>query len=228
MRLAIPGFSKTIVCLMAMTKITLLTLVIPPLLLSASSAAAPNQELATAISEMQKANYFTFIMLVRMISPSDHRFRGNLTFLMPNDRTLSKTAMPQSHVTEFVLRHSIPSPMLFDYLQHIPSGSVIPSSNPDYMLNISNNGRKNFFLNNAKLISPNICTAGSVFRCHGIDSVLLPSQENPTVTPPPLPPLNNNITPPTSLPPPNAGSSVLTGVGLLTFTVLSMSIFFSL
>ncbi|EXB29159.1 hypothetical protein L484_019684 [Morus notabilis] len=157
--------------------------------LSISAADIPfgnrNQDLVAAISEMQRANYFTFITLLNMAS-LDHRLQGNLTFLMPNDRMLSIITLQQDAVSEFLLRHSIPSTMLFDYLQHIPTGSIIPSSKPEYMLKISNKGRRSFFLNNARLISPNICTASSSIRCHGIDGVL--SEASPKIT------VNNNYT----------------------------------
>lgn len=153
---------------------------------SLTSSVSPNnqnQDLLGATVEMQRANYFTFVTLINMAS-LDRRFQGNVTFLMPNDRMLSRAGMPQGSVSDFLLRHSIPSPLLFDYLEHIPTGSIIPSSLPNYMLRISNNGRRNFSINNVKLISPNICTEGSSIRCHGIDGVLLPMiPENNTTYP---------------------------------------------
>ncbi|XP_022747550.1 FAS1 domain-containing protein SELMODRAFT_448915-like [Durio zibethinus] len=133
-----------------------------------------DQDLRFAMEEMQKANYFTFVMLINM-SPLNPNFLGNVTFLMPTDRMLSKTIIPQNAVSNFLHRHSIPSPLLFEHLQHIPTGSILPSSIPEYMLNISNGGgRRSFFLNNVRIITPNICTAGSSIRCHGIDGVLRP------------------------------------------------------
>lgn len=152
-------------------------------------------ELLGAISEMQRANYFTFVTLINIAS-LDQTIQTNVTFLMPNDRMLSRTVMPRGTVFDFLLRHSIPSPLLFDYLEHIPTGSIIPSSLPDYMLKISNNGRRNFSLNNVKIISPNICSAGSSIRCHGIDGVLsltvMPKNNN---TSPPSPSCSNSSSP---------------------------------
>lgn len=144
-----------------------------------------NLDLVSAIDEMQRANYFTFVTLINMASLG-RKIQENVTFLMPNDRMLSRTVMPQGTVFEFLLRHSIPSPLLFDYLEHIPTGSIIPSSFPGYMLRIINNGRRNFSINNVKIISPNICMEGSSIRCHGIDGVLLPTkmQENNTTISP--------------------------------------------
>lgn len=150
-----------------------------------SSSGNQNLDLLGAIEEMQRANYFTFVTLINMASLG-RKIQGNVTFLMPNDRMLSRTVMPQGSVFEFLLRHSIPSPLLFDYLEHIPTGSIIPSSFPGYVLRIINNGRRNFSINNVKIISPNICMAGPSIRCHGIDGVLLPTKmkENDTSTSP--------------------------------------------
>ncbi|KAM6555457.1 hypothetical protein CsatB_002476 [Cannabis sativa] len=176
-----------------------------------------NEDLVIAASEMQRANYFTFVLLLNM-AKLDRRLQGNITFLMPNDRMLSKIALEPHAISDFLLRHSIPSTMLFDYLHHIPTGSTIPSSKRDYMLKISNNGRWSFFLNNVKLISPNICTASSSVRCHGIDGVLSlampmsnstteiaspssicfssPNSSPPAITPPsPSPPSSSSSSP---------------------------------
>ncbi|KAJ9185607.1 hypothetical protein P3X46_005218 [Hevea brasiliensis] len=168
-----------------MAPCTTLSLLLLLVLISAAVAAtdmpSETHDLDIAIEEMATANYFTFITLINM-SPLDHAILGNVTFLMPNDRILSKTSIPQDSVSDFLLRHSIPSPLLFDHLQHIPSGSTIPSSEPEYILNIDNRGRRSFFLNNVKIISPNICTAGSSIRCHGIDGVLSPITKNTVPT----------------------------------------------
>ena len=171
------------------------------LLLMLISSATPtevptrSQDLVAATEEMQKANHFTFVMLINM-SPPDTRLEGNVTFLMPNDRMLANMVLQEGSISGFLLRHSIPSPLLFDTLKQFPTGTTIPSSLPNCMLRISNNGRKNFVLNNVKIISPNLCVAGSSIRCHGIDGVLseacVSSMNNSSVPPPPCP---NSIDP---------------------------------
>ncbi|XP_027916060.1 FAS1 domain-containing protein SELMODRAFT_448915 [Vigna unguiculata] len=139
---------------------------------TATEMDARNEEdVVAATREMQKANYFTFVMLINM-SPPDTRLVGNVTFLMPNDRMLANMVLQEGSVSDFLLRHSIPSPLLFEVLGQFPTGTAIPTSLPNCMLRVSNNGRKNYVLNNVKLISPNICVAGSSIRCHGIDGVL--------------------------------------------------------
>ncbi|CAH9070832.1 unnamed protein product [Cuscuta epithymum] len=196
--------------MMPITYITPITKTIPSIMLivammimlssssfpaTAHSHPSRNHDVLGAIAEMQKANYFTFVMLINMAPPD--LFQGNFTFLMPNDRALSTATLPDSDVVNFLLCHSIPSTLLFEHLQHFPTGSFIPSSKPDMMLRVTNHGRRQFFLNNSRLISPNICTTGSSIRCHGIDGVLLPATStmasnhgglpHVTIAPPPPP-----------------------------------------
>lgn len=199
--------------LMATYLITLVALLMALFRSTTSTNIHPkDQDLRIAIEEMQKANYFTFVMLINM-SPLDRKFLGNITFLMPTDRMLSKTIIPQNAVSSFLHRHSVPSPLLFEHLQYIPTGSILPSSMPEYMLNVSNGGgRRSFFLNNVRIITPNICTVGSSIRCHGIDGVLLPTlmPEHNTTSPSPscssssIAPVAGATSPALSLPSPTA------------------------
>ncbi|GFQ02197.1 hypothetical protein PHJA_002363600 [Phtheirospermum japonicum] len=150
----------------------------------ATNQTSGNQDIIVATQEMQKANYFTFVMLINM-APQD-TIQGGITFLMPNDRTLSKTDMSESSVVDFLLRHSIPSPLLIDHLEHFPTESMIPTSKPGFMFRVTNDGRRRFFLSNVRVISPNICTKGSNIRCHGIDGVAQPDVfPRPNIPPPP-------------------------------------------
>ncbi|PKI54594.1 FAS1 domain-containing protein SELMODRAFT_448915 [Punica granatum] len=129
-----------------------------------------SRDVLVAVEEMKAASYFTFVTLINMTPPD--LILGNVTFLMPDDRMLSKISLAQEDVSGFLLRHLIPSPMLLDHLQRIPTGSIIPTSAPGYIMRIDNAGRKSLSLNNVKLISPDICVAGSSIRCHGIGGVL--------------------------------------------------------
>lgn len=143
-------------------------------LLSPSSAtdnesAETNKDIVIAEREMQRANYFTFVTLINMVQD---KVRANTTFLMPSDRMLSKTLIPEKQVLEFLLRHSIPAPLFFEDLKRLPNGTLIPAYEPEYMIRVTNKGRKRFYVNNIQLVSPNICIAGDSFRCHGINGVL--------------------------------------------------------
>ncbi|CAG7891771.1 uncharacterized protein LOC103851074 [Brassica rapa] len=131
-----------------------------------------NHDLSIAIEEMEKANYFSFVMLINMLHSTNPRLLANITFLMPRDKPLSRSnIIQQDSISDFLLRHSIPSPLLFEHLNLIPNGSIVPSSLPHYTLKITNGGRLNYFLNNVKIISRNICSLGSI-KCHGIDGIL--------------------------------------------------------
>lgn len=166
-------------------------------LAAARSNTPSNPHLAAAIEEMKRANYFSFIMLINMSPPT--LFEGNLTFFMPDDRMLSRIVLPTNDVSNFVLCHSIPKPLLFDYLEHIPTGSLIPTSAPGYMVRINNKGQKSFFLDNVRITKPNVCVAGSSIRCHGIDGVLLPVTN---VAAPPSPSCPPNTAPIIAMPMP--------------------------
>lgn len=152
------------------------------ILLSSASAS----DILNATQEMQRANYFAFVMLINMAPSST--FRGNITFFMPNDRALANTTMAGTPVLDFLLHHSIPSPLLMDQLDHFPTGSMIPTSKPGFMFKVTNHGppaRHHFFLSNVRIISPNICTQGASIRCHGIDGVLHPAMVPQLTIPPP-------------------------------------------
>ncbi|XP_050918001.1 uncharacterized protein LOC127135299 [Lathyrus oleraceus] len=174
------------------------------------------RDLFRATEEMQKANYFTFVMLIKM-SPPDTKLEGNVTFLMPNDRMLANMTLQEGYVSNFLLRHSIPSPLLFDTLKQFPTGTTVPSLLPNCILRISNNGRRNFVINNVKIISPNLCVAGSSIRCHGIDGVLeeacsLGNNYSAPILPSPCPNNNTdiscNVSPSFSPPSPSIGDKL--------------------
>lgn len=91
-------------------------------------------DLAMAIEEMQKANYFTFVVLINL-APPDELVHANLTFLMPKDMSLSGNTAYLKHpssVADFLLRHSIPSPLLLEHLLRFPTGSILPTSQPGF------------------------------------------------------------------------------------------------
>lgn len=170
-------------------------------LISSSCVFATNQDMIVATQEMQKADYFTFVLLLNMAHnlPSQQ----NITFLMPNDRALSEINMAETSVVDFLLRHSIPSPLLIDHLEHFPTGSMIPTSSPGSMFKVTNDGRRHFFLSNVRITSPNICTKGSSIRCHGIDGVVQPAMVKPQPIVPPTPPCTSPpVTVAPSPPPP--------------------------
>ncbi|CAI9087039.1 OLC1v1021003C1 [Oldenlandia corymbosa var. corymbosa] len=171
---------------------------------------------------MQRANYFAYVMLIHM-GPPDLFGGGNVTFLMPNDKTLaaSNDSISSGVVSDFLQRHSIPSALMFEDMEHIPSGSILPTSKPGLILRVNHkgSGRRSLYLNNVRIISPNICSSqGASIRCHGIDGVIqpefLPTDQDGggTTTPPPDQCSNqndndNNSTKSRPTPPPAAAAS---------------------
>ncbi|XP_051138061.1 FAS1 domain-containing protein SELMODRAFT_448915 [Andrographis paniculata] len=164
---------------------------IPPSAAPANNNTSNNNnmgmDMAMAVAEMQRANYFAFAMLINMAPPD--LVEANVTFLMPSDKSLSQANLAGASIADFLLRHSIPWPLLFEHMDHFPTGSIIPTSKPGFVLNVVNHGTPRLFFNNARTTSPNICTHGPSIRCHGIDGVLHPSLLPPadTATCPPAP-----------------------------------------
>ncbi|KAF5771466.1 putative FAS1 domain-containing protein [Helianthus annuus] len=148
------------------------------MMISSVVISSGKSDIDVAIDEMERANYFTFVMLMNMVPPN--LFQGNVTFLMPSDRSLSRSMILQNSVEALLLRHSIPSPLLFDHLLHFPTNSILPTSDPDLMLKVSNSGRRGFFLGNVRIVTPNICTHGYSVRCHGVDGVLSIDVQKPS------------------------------------------------
>uniref|UniRef100_A0A1D1YHG8 FAS1 domain-containing protein SELMODRAFT_448915 n=1 Tax=Anthurium amnicola TaxID=1678845 RepID=A0A1D1YHG8_9ARAE len=145
------------------------------LILSAPSSAEPSswkKEIGTAVEEMQNAGYFSFVMLINMVRD---RIQGNITFLMPSDPLLSAVPPPEDRVLEFLSKHSIASPLLFEELRRLPSETFIPTNQPDYMIRLSSSSsrkRGGLYLNGIELVSPDVCVSRSSIRCHGINGVL--------------------------------------------------------
>jgi len=90
---------------------------------------------------------------------------GNSTLLIPDDQLLSDIFIPEDEVIEFISRHLIPSRLLLHHLTDLPNRTMLPTNNQGYMLTISRNGTTKFLFNNAELVLPNICVAGTI-ACH--------------------------------------------------------------
>uniref|UniRef100_A0A0D9XY04 FAS1 domain-containing protein n=1 Tax=Leersia perrieri TaxID=77586 RepID=A0A0D9XY04_9ORYZ len=149
------------------------------LLVSASNtAAAPspsvvlNGDIVSTAQEMQQARYFTFVMLIKMVQ---EKIPHNTTFLMPNDRMLSTASIPENQVLEFLSRHSIPAPLMFDDLIRLPNGTVVPTAHSSQTITITNTGQQKLYFNNIELTGPDVCRIGDSFRCHGINGVIRPT-----------------------------------------------------
>ncbi|KAF6145053.1 hypothetical protein GIB67_013404 [Kingdonia uniflora] len=130
-------------------------------------------ELQTAMAEMRASSYYGFVILLDMLNETIRTatFNREITFLMPGDLELSQSPISQGSLRGFLLTHSIPEPLPFNEITHIPNGALIPSGITNRMIRVTTHGRQHIFLNNAQIISPNICS-GPIIKCHGISAVL--------------------------------------------------------
>ncbi|QHO37455.1 hypothetical protein HN51_003910 [Arachis hypogaea] len=127
-------------------------------------------DLQAAISDMRTKSYYGFAMLLQMLNGTSQP-SSSLTFLMPDDRELSTSAIAADEIEDFLLSHAIPMPLYFNDLSHFPTGTLVPSGISTKMIRIHNRGRGDFFVNNAQIVSANVCL-GSVIKCHGIDAII--------------------------------------------------------
>ncbi|KAL5225133.1 hypothetical protein ABZP36_011772 [Zizania latifolia] len=152
------------------------SLLIALAVLASNTAAAPapvkvNGDIVSIAQEMQRARYFTFVMLIRMVQ---EKIPHNATFLMPNDRLLSTASIPENQVLGFLSRHSIPAPLMFNDLIRLPNGTIVPTGHSSQTITITNWDHQKLYFNNVELTSPDICHEGDLFRCHGINGVIRP------------------------------------------------------
>ncbi|CAN6330886.1 unnamed protein product [Urochloa humidicola] len=211
---------------MASTFLATLGLIITHMVSASSAttvAAVPSPQkvssgIATAVQEMQRARYFTFVMLVRMVQ---EKIPHNTTFLMPNDRLMSTASISQSQVLEFLSRHSIAAPLKFNDLIRLPNGTVVPTRHSGDTITVSSRHQKLYF-NGIELTGPDVCHSGESFRCHGINGVIKPTAAQrvkalactrcaaPTTAAPEIPLAENQSLSTSSLPSPNTGSATIT------------------
>ncbi|XP_004486549.1 FAS1 domain-containing protein SELMODRAFT_448915-like [Cicer arietinum] len=127
-------------------------------------------DLQAAIGDMRAKSFYGFAMLLQMLNGTSQPTR-DFTFLMPDDRELSASAISADQIEEFLLSHAIPMPLYFYDLSHFPTGTLVPSGISSRMIRIHNRGRGDFFVNNAQIVSANICLS-SVIKCHGVDAII--------------------------------------------------------
>ncbi|KAK7245969.1 hypothetical protein RIF29_40824 [Crotalaria pallida] len=128
-------------------------------------------DLQAAIGDMRAKSYYGFAMLLQMLNGTTQEPTRELTFFMPDDRELSASAISADQLEEFLLRHAIPMPLYFNDLSHFPTGTLVPSGVGSKMMRIHNRGRNDFFVNNAQIVSANVCMSSEI-KCHGIDAII--------------------------------------------------------
>lgn len=127
-------------------------------------------DLETAVADTRAKSYHEFVVLLKMIIASSNPLQSTaVTFSMPNDEKLSEVVATPEHLHDFILSHSIPTVLLNNNLLHFPNGTLVPSSQPGRMLNITNSGKLGVYVNNARLVNFNVCM-NSQLKSHGISS----------------------------------------------------------
>lgn len=128
-------------------------------------------DIQAAIGDMRAKSYYGFAMLLQMLNGTSQPNNRDLTFLMPDDKELSASSISTDEVEEFFLKHALPMPLYFNDLSHFPTGTLVPSGNRTQMIRIHNRARGDFFVNNAQIVSANVCLS-SVIKCHGVDAII--------------------------------------------------------
>ncbi|KAF9610285.1 hypothetical protein IFM89_021846 [Coptis chinensis] len=154
-----------------------LSVVILLVLLKLVSSSAPTahirraSDLPLAMSNMRSQSYYGFVILLDMLNATTKAsLSQQATFLMPSDEQLGQYTIPPSRLEEFIVSHTIPKPLVFSDLAHVPSGTLIPSVFNNRLLRIARVGRR-VFVNNAQIVTPNVCSSATI-KCHGISSVI--------------------------------------------------------
>ncbi|KAI3440949.1 uncharacterized protein J3R85_002984 [Psidium guajava] len=130
-------------------------------------------DLHKAMADMRMKSYHGFVILLQMLNTYPDALHGsNITFLMPNDQQLSKASVSRDDLQDFILSHSIPVQLPMTNLVHFPNRTLLPTCLPNRMISITNNGRSGMFVNNARIVNPDVCLR-SLIRCHGISDTLM-------------------------------------------------------
>ncbi|KAG2301311.1 hypothetical protein Bca4012_059509 [Brassica carinata] len=93
-------------------------------------------------------------------------FNQEITFLMPSDEDLSHAGMSQESLETFILRHTTPAWLMINHMLRFPNKTLVPCIIPDKMFTITKSGGSGLFVNNARIVSHNICQ-NSPIPCHG-------------------------------------------------------------
>ncbi|KAG7011871.1 hypothetical protein SDJN02_26778, partial [Cucurbita argyrosperma subsp. argyrosperma] len=124
------------------------------------------------MDDMISKSYHGFVILLKILNSSHKDWQNSeLTFFMPPDQELSRAAISPERIHDFVLSHSIPTALLLNNLLHFPNGSLVPSSIPNRMIRITNCRKMSVCVNNARIVTPNVCLNSSI-RCHGISTTM--------------------------------------------------------
>ena len=93
---------------------------------SQSTMSFNQADLQAAMADMRSLSYYGFVILLKILNSQPNSLQNNdLTFLMPNDGELSQFSIALDQLHDFILSHSIPTPLVLSHLLHFPNGSVV-------------------------------------------------------------------------------------------------------
>lgn len=130
-----------------------------------------SSDLYSAIADMRRESYYGFAILLHVLNDSNFFRNQEITFLMPSDDDLSQADMSQESLERFIMRHTIPAWLMINHMLRFPNRTLVPCSIPDRMYTITKSGGSGIFVNNARIVSPNVCQ-NSRISCHGISNVI--------------------------------------------------------
>lgn len=134
-------------------------------------------DLISAMADMRRQSYNGFAILLRFLNDTDYFRNTDITFLMPSDNDLSQADIHQENLETFILRHTIPAWLMINHMLHFPNKTLVPCSLSDKMFTITRSGGSGIYVNNARIVSPNICQ-NSRISCHGISDVITFNQNS--------------------------------------------------
>ncbi|CAH2044482.1 unnamed protein product [Thlaspi arvense] len=136
-----------------------------------------SSDFASAISDMRRESYYGFVTLLHILNDTNLFRNQEITFLMPSDDDLSQADMSREDLQTFILRHTIPAWLLINHMLRFPNKTLVPCSIPDKMFTITRSGGSGLYVNNARIVSPNVCQ-NSRISCHGISNVISFSEDS--------------------------------------------------
>ncbi|CAN8255834.1 unnamed protein product [Cochlearia groenlandica] len=134
-------------------------------------------DLSSAITDMRRESYNGFVILLHILNDTNIFKNQEITFLMPSDVDISQAEISHDNLETFILRHTIPAWLMINHMLRFPNKTLVPCSLPDRMYTITKTGGSGIFVNNARIVSPNICD-NSRISCHGISDIITFTQNN--------------------------------------------------
>ncbi|AED93571.1 Fasciclin-like arabinogalactan family protein [Arabidopsis thaliana] len=148
-------------------------------------------DLISAMTDMRRQSYNGFVILLRFLNDTNYFRNTDITFLMPSDNDISHADITPESLETFILKHTIPAWLMINHMLHFPNRTLVPCSFSDRMFTITKSGGSGIYVNNARIVTPNVCQ-NSRISCHGISDVISFNQNY--VSTKMLPSVRRNIT----------------------------------